>query len=253
MKRLLALIALSAVLLAGCGKSDDSDNGVKPSQTAKQGGSAKTTEAAAADSPADTTDGTAASAEDTAAGSQQAPAAEGGILVAYFTPAENGENDAVSSASKVNFWGEEMGNAEAMANVIAAYTGGDLFSIQTVKDYPLDYNALVDDAKAEQTAGELPELATAVDVSGYSTVFVVYPVWWYTMPQPIYSFFNEYDLSDKTIIPVTTHGGSGLADSVERIKELEPSATVKDGFDVRDSDIGSCQEELESWLKDSGF
>lgn len=247
MKKLLALIALSAVLLAGCGKSDDSDNGVKPSQTAKQVGSAKTAESAPADSPADTT------AEGTTTEAQQTPAAEGGVLVAYFTPAENGENDAVSSASKVNFWGEEMGNAEAMANVIAAYTGGDLFSIQTVKDYPLDYNALVDDAKAEQTAGELPELATAVDVSGYSTVFVVYPVWWYTMPQPIYSFFNEYDLSDRKIIPVTTHGGSGLADSVERIKELEPSATVGEGYDVRDSDIGSCQEELESWLKEQGF
>ena len=91
---------------------------------------------------------------------EQIDNATNGILVAYFTAAENGENDAMTSASKLTFWGEDMGNAEAMANVVASYTGGDMFSIQTVKDYPLEYNDLADDAKAEQDNGELPELAT---------------------------------------------------------------------------------------------
>ena len=168
-------------------------------------------------------------------------------------PAENGELDAITSASKVNFWGEDMGNAQSMANVVAAYTGADLFSVQTVKDYPLEYNDLAENAKAEQDAGVLPELATAVDISGYDTVFIVYPIWWYTMPQPIYSFLNEYDLSGKTIIPVTTHEGSGLADSVSKLTELEPNATVKDGFSVRGADVGSSQEDIESWLKEQGF
>ena len=59
-----------------------------------------------------------------------------------------------------------------MANVVAAYTGADLFSVQTVKDYPTQYNDLADNAKAEQDAGELPELATAVDISSYDTVFI---------------------------------------------------------------------------------
>ena len=175
------------------------------------------------------------------------------FLLHISPPAENGELDAITSASKVNFWGEDMGNAQSMANVVAAYTGADLFSVQTVKDYPLEYNDLAENAKAEQDAGVLPELATAVDISGYDTVFIVYPIWWYTMPQPIYSFLNEYDLSGKTIIPVTTHEGSGLADSVSKLTELEPNATVKDGFSVRGADVGSSQEDIESWLKEQGF
>ena len=116
-----------------------------------------------------------------------------------------------------------------------------------------DDQGLIDAAKAEQDAGELPELATAVDISGYNTVFVVYPVWWYTMPQAIYSFIDEYDLSGKTVIPVTTHGGSGLADSIERFKELEPNADVKDGYDVNGDDVGGSQSDIEGWLSDNGF
>ena len=168
--------------------------------------------------------------------------------MAYFTAAENGENDAMTSASKVSFWGEDMGNAEAMANVVAAYVGGDLFSIQTVKDYPIEYNDLADNAKAEKDAGIYPELATQVDISGYDTVFVVYPIWWYTMPMPIYTFFNEYDLSGKTIIPVTTHEGSRLADSFTKMKELEPDATVLDGLAVSGSRVENARDDVADWL-----
>lgn len=244
MKRILTIITLAALLLTACG-SQSGDGGTKPAQTAKQVGVAKSDDAAA----------TAQQSSDElqADTSSQLQSSESKILVAYFTPAENGELDAITSASKVSFWGEDMGNAQAMANVVAAYTGADLFSVQTVKDYPLEYNDLADNAKAEQDAGELPELATAVDISSYDTVFIVYPIWWYTMPQPIYSFLNEYDLSGKTIIPVTTHEGSGLADSVSKLTELEPNATVKDGFSVRGADVGSSQEDIESWLKEQGF
>lgn len=254
MKKLIAFTAIAAVLLTACGSTADS--GTKPAQTAKEVGSTKTEAGTSAETE------TAAAAEDNAGPSETEQAeqseteestAEGGILVAYFTPAENGVNDAMTSASKVNFWGEDMGNAEAMANVVAAYTGGDLFSIQTVKDYPLEYNDLVDDAKAEQNAGELPELSTVVDTSGYDTVFLVYPIWWYTMPQPIYSFLDEYDLSGKTIIPVTTHEGSGLADSVSRIAELEPDAEVKDGYSVSGGNVAGSQEDIENWLKEQGY
>ena len=251
--RKMILAALTAALLTFTACSSSSDSGSKPAQTAKQVGTPKAAGASQAEQTETQTE-QAAQTEAPGKTTEASPeSSSGSVLVAYFTPAENGENDAISSASKVSFWGEDMGNAEAIANVIAAYTDGDLFSIRTVKDYPLDYDELLDAAKAEQTAGELPELATAADISGYDTVFVVYPVWWYTMPQAIYSFLDEYDLSGKTVIPVTTHGGSGLADSIERFKELEPEADVKDGYDVNGDDVGGSQSDIESWLSDEGF
>ncbi|MBR1393733.1 MAG: flavodoxin [Ruminococcus sp.] len=236
MKRILTAVLAAAILaLTACGSND---GGTKPAETAKQVGSVKT----------------ASQTEQTSETSpEKSTKPSGSILVAYFTAAENGENDAVTSASKVSFWGEDMGNAEAMANVVASYVGGDLFSIQTVRDYPTEYNDLADDAKAEKNAGIHPELATSVDISSYDTVFIVYPIWWYTMPMPIYTFFDEYDFSGKTIIPVTTHEGSGLADSVSKFKELEPNATVKDGYSVRGADVGGSQEDIDGWLKDQGY
>lgn len=248
MKKII-ITALAAIMLAACGSSEGGD---KPAQTARQVGSAKATEVSQTSAAEQETETTK---ESTSAAPAESAAEEssGGILVAYFTAAENGENDAMTSASKVSFWGEDMGNAEAMANVVAAYVGGDLFSIQTVKDYPIEYNDLADNAKAEKDAGIYPELATQVDISGYDTVFVVYPIWWYTMPMPIYTFFNEYDLSGKTIIPVTTHEGSRLADSFTKMKELEPDATVLDGYSVRGADVGSSQNDIEDWLKGLGY
>ena len=73
------------------------------------------------------------------------------------------------------------------------------------------------------------------------------------MPQPIYSFLDEYDFSGKTLIPVTTHEGSGLADSVSKFKELEPDATVLDGYSVRGGSVGGSQTDIEDWLKEQGF
>lgn len=42
----------------------------------------------------------------------------------------------------------------------------------------------------------------------------------------LYSFFEDYDLSNKTIAPFCTSGGSGLSDTEKTIQALEPSATL---------------------------
>ena len=50
-----------------------------------------------------------------------------------------------------------------------------------------------------------PELANHIaNLDDYDTIFVGYPNWWYDMPMAMYSFFDEYDLSNKTIIPFNT-------------------------------------------------
>ena len=46
-----------------------------------------------------------------------------------------------------------------------------------------------------------------------------YPNWWYDMPMAMYSFFDEYDLSNKTIIPFNTSGGSAFSDTINTIKK----------------------------------
>lgn len=80
-----------------------------------------------------------------------------------------------------------------------------------------------------------------------------YPLWWYDLPQVMYSFFDEYDFSGKTIIPFDVHNGSRLSDTVETIQELEPDATViTEGFTVSQNDAPDAAEDVEEWLKEIG-
>lgn len=175
-------------------------------------------------------------------------------LVVYFTPAENSGTDAISSATVTKWNGEDMGAAQVLANMIHQHTDSDLFSIRTTAEYPLEYNDLADYAKSEQDNGVLPELTTHIeDIGQYDTIFVVYPAWWYTMPQAVYSFFDEYDLSGKTIVPCATHAGSRLAGAPSTIEKLEPNATViSDGFSVPASDVAGAENDVTEWLDQLG-
>ncbi len=180
---------------------------------------------------------------------QPPQASAAGILVAYFTAAENGEYDAISEATVTIYNGKEMGAAEAIADMIAEKTGADKFSIQTVEKFPTKYEDLADAAKAQQEANELPKLAKHIDdIDKYDTIFVVYPAWWYDMPQVMYSFFNEYDFGGKTIIPAITHEGNRRA-GFDSIKKVEPDANViTDGFAVTSSKAADAKADVDKWL-----
>ncbi len=133
--------------------------------------------------------------------------------------------------------------------------GADLFSIQTSVDYPGDIDELIDYASSEQEEDVRPELTSHIEnLDDYDTVFIGYPLWWYDLPQVMYSFFDEYDFSGKTLIPFDVHNGSRLSDTVETIQELEPDARViTDGFTISQSTVAeeteSVAEEVGSWLQ----
>lgn len=178
----------------------------------------------------------------------------GKILIAYFAVAENSDVDAVSSASVTEVNGEAKGLVRTVAEDIQAVTGGDLFSIETSVDYPGDINDLIDYASEEQSNDARPELTSHIEnLDQYDTIFIGYPLWWYDLPQVMYSFFDEYDFSGKTIIPFDVHRGSGLSSTPETIQELEPNATVvTDGFAVSHetaaSSVSSVADDVKEWL-----
>ena len=180
---------------------------------------------------------------------------ENKILIAYFTAAENSDVDAVSSASVVVVDGVAKGSVQAVADMIQAETGGDLFSIQTEFDYPGDIMELIDYADGEQEREERPVLVTHIEnLEEYDTVFIGYPNWWYDMPMAMYSFFEEYDFSGKTIIPFNTHHGSRFSSTISTIQELEPEATViEDGFTFPGDDAADAAADVAAWLADLDY
>lgn len=176
------------------------------------------------------------------------------ILIAYFTLADNYEKpsdmDATSQAS-INIENKELiGNTEYLANAIREKTGGDLFSVIVKNPYPNDYDKITDMGSEEQEENARPELSSHVENMGqYQTVYLGFPIWWYTMPQAMFTFLEEYDFSGKTIIPFTTHGGYGVGSSVEDIQKLCPDANVvEDIFETDRDDISKQIKEIGSWI-----
>lgn len=88
----------------------------------------------------------------------------------------------------------------------------------------------------------------------YDIIFIGYPIWWYQMPMILYTFFDEYDLSGKTIIPFNTHEGSGDSGTYQDIQKLEPNATVLDGLAIRGGNMsGNQSDTVRSFLEGLGL
>lgn len=146
------------------------------------------------------------------------------------------------------------GNTETVANYIHEEIGGDIVKLETVQTYPEDYDELVDYAREERRDNTRPELETAIEnIEQYDTIFLGYPNWWGDMPMPIYSFLDQYDLSNKTIAPFITHGGSGLSGTPANIANEEPDAVVTEGLAINGDDVDDCQDEVNEWLDELNF
>ena len=197
-------------------------------------------------------------------------AKDGKALVVFFSHA--GDNYAVGNI--------EVGNTKIVADYITEFlnqrvqsdarinsaessqkstegqlTGAEQFEIVTHKYDGMAYNPLIKLAQEETRRGELPEYEGDVDLSEYATVFIGGPVWWGTYPQVMFTFFKKHanDLKGKTVIPFTTHEGSGLANCVEDVKEAFPGANVTKGFSIYGHDVRSGKAKVEKWLNGLGY
>ena len=148
----------------------------------------------------------------------------------------------------------EVGNTKIVADYISEITGADQFEIVTHKYDGMAYMPLIELAKKEAADGELPPYeGAAPDLSKYDTVFIGGPVWWGTYPQVMFTLFKDIDLAGKTVIPFTTHEGSGLANCVSDVKKAFPKATVTKGFSIYGHEVRSGKAKVEKWLKGLGY
>lgn len=223
-KRILAvLISLIIMLsLAACGGSSDTAEADDQS----------TQETTAETDDAETTETTAS----------------GDILIIYFSAANRTDVDTVTKATPM---GDAGGTTGWMAEIIQSEVGGDIAKLTPSADYPVGYDETADQAKQESDSGARPDyLPLDVDPADYDTIFIGYPIWWYEMPMVVEKFFDDYDLSGKTIIPFNTHEGSGDGGTYSTIREREPDATVLDGLAIRGGNAGedSAGQEIQEWL-----
>lgn len=179
----------------------------------------------------------------------------GGVLIAYFSWAENAVLeegvDAMTSPSV-----SDPGNVQQLAGWIQEETGGELFSIQVTDPYPSDWDACLERANEERGQNARPALVEpqVENLEQYDTVFLGYPNWWYGVPMALLTFLEENDLSGKDVYLFCSHGTGGLARSVEIITEAAPEANISDNiFDCYEEDAPVSQENIQAWVAELGF
>ena len=144
----------------------------------------------------------------------------------------------------------EVGNTKIVADYISEIKGADQFEIVTHKYDGMAYTPLINLAKEEANKGELPPYeGTAPDLSQYDTVFIGGPVWWGTYPQVMFTLFKDINLDGKTVIPFTTHEGSGLASCANDVRKAFPKAKVTGEFSIYGHEVRTGKAKVERWLK----
>ena len=231
---MLAVVVISS-MFTGCGSSSAKNNQTTKNDSAEKSSDINSSSNAVTEAVQNNTDNE-------------------NILIAYFSVPENVDTDGIdanSGASIVVKNKDVLGNMQYMAMTIQEAIGGELFRIETKEKYPLEHETLVNQSKEEQNEEVRPELATHIEnVEQYDIIFLGYPNWWGDMPQPLYTFLEEYDFSGKTIIPFNSHGGSGFSNTIEEIKKLQPNATVKDdGLSISRNDVADSEQEITDWAK----
>jgi len=164
------------------------------------------------------------------------------ILIAYYS--RKGQNYVAGTIKNLS-----VGNTEVVAKKIKELTGADLFEIDNVKTYPVDYTETTQVAMDEKKANARPELTAVVDkMDVYDVIYLGYPNWWNTFPMAVFTFLESYDFTGKTIIPFCTHEGSGIGNSERDIKKLSPKANVKSGIAIRGGSVNNSDNMLKSWI-----
>lgn len=144
------------------------------------------------------------------------------------------------------------GNTKRLAECLSEASGADLFEIKPAEVYTqadLDWNDKSSRSSMEMNdSASRPKIAEKVgNINEYDTVFVGFPIWWYTAPRIINTFLESYDFSGKTVIPFATSGSSeidGIAD------KLKTSCSEKTNFKLgkRFSSYDDV-DTLKSWIK----
>lgn len=159
--------------------------------------------------------------------------------------------DADAGASIVVDDGQVKGNLEYTAGVIQQTTGGDLLRIETVDQYPLDHETLVDQAADEQDQEARPGLASQIEnVDQYDTILLGYPIWWGEAAWPVNQFVENNDFTGKTVIPFATSASSGFGESGQLLADMAGTGDWQEGMRFGSS---PDEAEVQEWIDGLGL
>lgn len=147
------------------------------------------------------------------------------------------------------------GNTKPIAQMAAALLNSDFYEIvpeipYTAEDlHYQDHNCRAnkeqnDDSARPAIAGE------KLDISGYDTILISFPIWWGREPRIIDTFMESYDFSGKTLAAFCTSGGSSIGTAESNLKDYAPDALWGG---AKRFQTGASEEEVANWLSQIGL
>ena len=161
-------------------------------------------------------------------------------LVIYFSRAD--ENFSVGYITK--------GNTEVIAEYIKEFTDADLFKVERKIPYARDYDTCLKETKEEKEQNARPELAHELtSIEGYDTIYIGSPIYWGTMPQPMFTQLEKLNFEGKNVRVFTTHEGNGIGNVLNDVKSICYNANVSDNaLSVFGQEEKEKRQEVMNWI-----
>ena len=162
-------------------------------------------------------------------------------LVIYFSRA--GEN----------YFGGEMkhvdkGNTEVIAEYIRDIVGADIFKVEPLKPYSVNYMECIEEAKVRTREHNAPIKENIPDIKDYEVIYIGSPIYWGGMPEELFTALKEHDYNGKIIRPFTTHEGSGLSGVPRQLSEICVGAEITSGLAIVGSQVNNSKVKVEEWI-----
>lgn len=146
------------------------------------------------------------------------------------------------------------GTTKALAEKVAAVTGGDLYEIKPEVPYTsadLDWTVKTSRSSVEMAdKNSRPAIVKDLEnASDYGTIYIGFPVWWYTAPTIINTFLETYDFSGKNVVFFATSGGSTVDKANAQFKEQYPAIKWTAGKVLN----RATDEDVKAWVESLKF
>lgn len=142
------------------------------------------------------------------------------------------------------------GTTKGVAEKIAKISGADLYEIIPAEPYS-DADLNWNDSNSRSTKEQNDKTARPmidsekIDLSGYGTIYIGFPIWWGEEPRIMDTFVESYQFDGITLIPFCTSSSSGIGKSGQNMEALSGSGSWLEGKRF----AGSVTEaDLQSWI-----
>lgn len=173
------------------------------------------------------------------------------LLPAGLARAAEPESKASHRIAVVFF--SRTGNTRSVAESIQNFTGADIFEVETEEPYPEEYREATRVVKHEIDKGiRRPVKPLAIDLSKYDTVILGTPTWWGRPAQPLKTWMETVDLSDKFVLTYNSHNTGGVMQTRFQFVMMLPGVRMGTHFStwlgVRKGSSG-----VRDWLAENGL